>query len=187
MTSLANRLSGLALIAGAVLLATAIVQLSFKPVVNQLFPASVNWLLLIGSILLLLALPALYTRQAQASGWLGLAGYALLQAGIVLLVVIAAPPLMYPALIAPSGENVLAFGLGIALTLGLLLTGLATYRAGVYPRAAGALLLAAMAVFFFDFFVAEYLPPIAGQIGNAGFGVLLALGLAWVGGALFAT
>ena len=43
------------------------------------------------------------------------------------------------------------------------------------------LLLAAMAGFFFDFFVAEFLPPIAGQVGSAVFGVLLTGSLAWVG------
>ena len=181
MTDLAARLSGLALIAGSVLLGIAILALSFNPVVNQLFPPYVNWLFMFASILLLLSLPAMYGRQASASGWLGLAGYALLQAGILLLVVIAAPPLMMPALKQPVGENVLAFGLGIALTLGLLLTGLATVRAGVYPAWAGWLLLAAMAGFFFDFFVAEFLPPIAGQVGSAVFGVLLTGSLAWVG------
>jgi hypothetical protein len=74
--------------------------------------------------------------------------------------------------------------LGIALTLGLLLTGIATIRAGIFPRGAGILLLAAMAGFFFDFFVAEFLPPMAGQIGSAIFGSLLAFALAWIGIAL---
>ena len=74
MTILASRLSGLALIIGALLLGTAIVALSFNPVVNQVFPAFVNWLFMLGSILLLLALPAMYARQAHASGWLGTGG-----------------------------------------------------------------------------------------------------------------
>ena len=186
MTTMASRLSGLSLIIGAVLLGTAMVALSFNPVVNQLFPPFVNWLFMIGSILLLLSLPAMYARQANASGWLGLTGHALLQAGILLLVVVAAPPLLYPTLKEASGNSVLAFGLGIALTLGLLLTGLTTFRAGIYPRAAGALLLAAMAGFVFDFFVAEFLPAIAGQAGSALFGVLLALGLAAAGRSMFA-
>ena len=186
MTNLAARLGGVSLISGAVLLGAAIVALSFRPVINQLFPPFVNWLFMFASILLLLSLPAMYGRQAAASGWLGLAGYVLLQAGILLLVVVAAPPLMMPALKQPVGENVLAFGLGIALTLGLLLTGLATAWAGVYPRGVGILLLAATAGFFFDFFVAEFLPPIAGQAGSAFFGALLALALAWAGKALLA-
>jgi hypothetical protein len=75
--------------------------------------------------------------------------------------------------------------LGIALTLGLLLTGIATFQADVFPRPAAVLLLGAMAGFFFVFFVAEFLPPAAGQIGSAVFGALLALGFAWIGVALW--
>jgi hypothetical protein len=77
------------------------------------------------------------------------------------------------------------FVLGIALTLGLLLTGIATVLAGVYPRGAGILLLVATAGFFFDFFVAEFLTPIAGQLGAAFFGALLGLALAWIGVSLW--
>ena len=73
----------------------------------------------------------------------------------------------------------------IALTLGLLLTGIATFQADVFPRPAAVLLLGAMAGFLFVFFVAEFLPPAAGQLGTATFGVLLALGFAWIGVALW--
>jgi len=73
------------------------------------------------------------------------------------------------------------FFLGIAFTLGLLLTGIATIQANIFPRGAGILLLVAMAGFFFNFFVAEFLPPAAGQIGSAIFGVLLAVSLVWIG------
>jgi hypothetical protein len=127
----------------------------------------------------------MYARQANAAGWLGLTGYALLQSGILLLVVIAATPILYPSFKTAPGENVVVFLLGIALMLGLLLTGTATIRAHVFPRSAGILLLAAMAGFFFDFFVAEFLPPAAGQAGAAFFGALLALALAWIGIALW--
>src|SRR4029079_18976589 len=101
------------------------------------------------------------------------------------LVVLAATPLLYPSLKPVPGESAVAFVLGIALTLGLLLTGIATIRADVFPRWAGILLLAATAGFFFDFFVAEFLPPITGQIGSAIFGILLALAFAWMGVELF--
>ena len=71
------------------------------------------------------------------------------------------------------------------ITLGLLLTGIATFQADVLPRPAAVLLLGAMAGFLFVFFVAEFLPPAAGQLGTAIFGVLLALGFAWIGVALW--
>ena len=184
MAEFAIRWSGIILILGAALLGAAIVILSLQPVINQVFSPEVSLLLLISSICLLLSLPAMYARQADAAGWLGLAGFALLQTGILLLVVVAAPALLYPTLNQAPGENLAAFFLGIALTLGLLLTGIATIRAGVFPRWAGIVLLAAMAGFFFDFFVAEFLPPIAGQLGSALFGLLLAFSLGWIGIAL---
>ena len=84
-----------------------------------------------------------------------------------------------------SGEHPIVFALGIALTLGLLLTGIATFQAEVFPRPAAVLLLAATAGFFFVFFVAEFLPATAGQIGSAVFGILLALGFAWIGVAMW--
>ncbi len=181
MSEYAFRWSGILLVAGAALLGIAIVLVSLKPVINEVFSPGVARLFLLSSIFLLLSLPAMYMRQSKAAGWLGLAGHALLQTGILLLVLLAATPILYPALQTPSGENLVAFLLGIALTLGLLLTGIATIRAGVFPRWAGILLLAATAGFFFDFFVAEFLPPLAGQLGSAIFGVLLAISLAGIG------
>ncbi len=181
MPDIATRLGGVVLIVGAVLLGAAIVVVSFTPAVNQPLPPGVSLLFLLAALFLFLSLPALYARQAQATGWLGLTGHALLQTGILLLVLVAAPPLLYPSHNLIPGENLVFFLLGVALTLGLLLTGIAIVRAGVFPRRAGILLLAATAGFFFDFFVTEYLPRIAGQIGIAVFGVLLALALVWIG------
>lgn len=184
MGEIAYRLSGIALIGGAALLGIATVIVSLRPVVNQPLSPGVSALMLLAAILLLVSLPAAYARQADAAGWLGLAGQGLLQTGILLLVVLAATPLLYPSIKLAPGENVVSFVLGIALTLGLLLTGIATIRAEVFPRWAGILLLAAVAGFFFVFFVAEFLPPVTGQVGSAIFGVLIAVALAWMGVAL---
>ena len=93
-------------------------------------------------------------------------------------------PLRFPSFNPASSENVVDFTFGIALTLGLLLTAIATIRASVLPHGAGILLLAATAGFFFDFFVAEFLPPVAGQAGSALLGILLALAFAWIGVAM---
>lgn len=145
------RLSGFGLIGGAVLLGAAIVRLSFKPVMDQLLTPDVSLLLLLASILLLLSLPGMYAQQIEATGWLGLAGHGLLQVGLILITVIGAAPFLYPSIHEVPGESLVAFSLGIALTLGLLLTGLATLRAGVYSRWSGILLLAATAGFFLTF------------------------------------
>lgn len=140
----------------------------------------VSTMLLVASILIMLALPGMYARQSEAAGWLGLVGHVLLEVGIVIVIVYAAAPLFNPAAMG-LGESAAAFLLGIALLLGLVLTAIATLRAEVYPRWSGILLLAAGVGFLFDFFVAEYLPPIAGQLGGAIFGMLFALALAWIG------
>ncbi len=171
--------SGLALVAGALLLGAAIAMVSLG--LPGRFPTPlVSSILLVASILLMLALPAMYARQSEAAGWLGLVGYVLLEVGNVLLIVYAAEPLFTPQ-IKGLGESAAAFFLGIALLLGFVLTAVATLRAAVYPRWSGILLLAAGVRFLFDFFVAEYLPPIAGQLGGAIFGMLFALALAWIG------
>lgn len=186
MSEITFRWSGFLLIVGAALLGTAIVMVSLNPVVNQPLSPRISLLLLLASVFLLLSLPAMYAKQSAASGWLGLAGHTLLQTGILLLVVLAATPLLYPAVKSAPGENLVVFLLGVALTLGLLLTGIATIRANVFPGWAGGLLIAATAGFFFVFFVAEFLPPVSGQMGSTLFGILLTLALAWIGIALWA-
>jgi hypothetical protein len=180
MAETAVRMSGLSLILGASLLGIAIVLISLNPVVNQTMSPFSSLLLLLASIFLLLSLPSMYAKQADLAGWIGLAGFGLLQTGILLLVVIASTPLLYPSLNQSSGENPVVFFLGIALTLGLLLTGIGTVQANVHPQWTGIALLAATAGFFFVFFVAEFLPPQSGQIGSALFGIVLALaGIGW--------
>jgi hypothetical protein len=177
--------SGPALLLGALLLGLAIVLLSLRPVVNQLLSPEVAALLMVAAVLLVLALPGMYAAQADTAGVLGLVGHALLSAGLLLLVVLAATPLLYPSIEEASGENLVLFALGTALTLGLLLTSIATFQADVFPRTAAVLLLAATAGFFFVFFVAEFLPAAAGQVGSAFFGMVVALGFAWIGTALW--
>lgn len=172
---------GLALVAGAAMLGLAILRISTRPVVGQAIEPDVAALLLVSSTLLLLGAPALYAVQAPATGIGGLVAHVLLSAGLLLLVVVAATPLLYPSLGVSTIEHPIVFGLGIAFTLGLLLTGVVTFQAGVLPRPAAVLVLGAMAGFAFVFFVAEFLPPTAGQAGTAVFGVLLALGLGWLG------
>src|SRR5512141_1523831 len=97
MAEIAYRLSGLLLIAGAGLLGAGIVSISLHPVMDRPLSPGAGLLMLLAALLLLVSLPAVYARQAEAAGWLGLAGQVLLQAGVVLLVVLAATPLLYPS------------------------------------------------------------------------------------------
>ena len=173
------------LIAGAVALGLAIVAISTRPVVGQAITSQAAALLLLSSALLLISLPVMYAVQADKAGGIGFVGYLLLSAGLLLPVLVAATPILHPSLVAPTVEHPIVFVLGIALTLGLLLTGIATLQAGVFPRPAALLLLGATAGFFLVFFVAEFLPPIVGQAASAAFGLMLALGFAWIGVALW--
>ena len=93
MAEIAFRWSAILLIVGGALLGTAIVLVSFTPVINQPLSRGVCLLLLVSAALLLLSLPAMYAKQAEAVGWLGLTGHALLVTGVLLLIVVAATPL----------------------------------------------------------------------------------------------
>src|SRR5262245_55420971 len=123
MANVTIRWSGLALLAGASLWAAASVVGAFSPVADQPFFPLNGALLLLSAVLLLLALPGMYAKQAGAAGGLGLAGHVLLQTGIVVLAIAGSGPLVYSkAMTSPSAVGAL---FGIALILGLLLTGIA--------------------------------------------------------------
>lgn len=181
MNRAAIRWSGPALASGAVLLGIGIGLVALQPAMNQQISPVVAALLLATSVLLILALPGIFAAQAAATGFLGLAAHILLSSGLFLLVLLAATPLLYPSFKAAPPESPVLFILALSLTLGLLLVSIATYRAGVLSRPGAIITLAAAAGFFFDFFVAEFLPPPAGQIGTALLGLLLALGLGLIG------
>ena len=176
---------GAALVAGAIASTYAVLRISTRPVIGQALTPDVAAVLVVAAALLLLGLPALYAVQAQATGVIGLLGHALLSTGLLLLVIVAAGPLLHPTTNLATGEHPLVFVLGIAFAVGLLLTGIATFQADVLPRPAAVLLMAAMAGFAFVFFVAEFLAPNPGQIGTALFGVLLMAAFAWLGIALW--
>lgn len=181
MKTIVIQWSGLLLIVGAVLLVAALFIALFTPEITQQLPPLANALMFHASILLLLSLPAMYARQADAAGWLGLIGHALLQSGVLLFVVVSAPPLLYSSFDRPFEDSLTAGLLGIALISGLLLTTIATSRAGVYPRGASILLLIGTAGMFFSFFIAGWLPRIAGQVVGVITNIPLGLALAWIG------
>ena len=125
--------------------------------------AIVHYLSIVMDMLALLGIAALYARQVEKSGWLGLSGYLLfslfwalgiafhfLEAFIEPVVANLAPKFVEGLLgmvtNEPSAVNLGALPTVYMLTglvgyvLGGLLFGIATFRAGVLPRWAGALL-----------------------------------------------
>ena len=144
-----------------------------------------------GAVLALVGLTGLYARQAEEAGKAGLVGFvltfigtALFVAGLVLeafvVPVIAAEA---PELLDPSGPllggplGIVFLLAGATFALGAILLGIATVRAGVLPRLSalpfmvGAPLLA-------------FWPPLPYLVGVTG-GVLVGIGFAWMGYALF--
>jgi hypothetical protein len=147
----------------------------------------------------LLGMAGLHARQAEKTGWLGLIGYLLLSLWLVLVMgfsfveafllpqLATAAPAFVDAwmgmLVGPAGT----FDLGVLpiiwnLTapiylLGGLLFGIATFRARILPRAAGALLA-----------VSTVLAPVAGLLPNGAqpkIAIPMGLALAWLGYSLW--
>jgi len=146
-----------------------------------------------------LGMAGLYARQAVKTGWLGLVGYILLSLWLVLIMgfsfveafilphVATALPAFVQAWMGMFNGPAGKFDLGVLPTiwtltglvyiLGGLLFGIATFRAGILPRWAGALLA-----------ISTVLAPIAGLLPNASqpkVAVPMGLALAWLGYALW--
>lgn len=170
MAETSIRWSGVVLLVGAALLGAGIVSAALHPAADQSLAPLTSVLLLFSCLLLLLALPGMYAKQANATGGLGLAGHVLLQIGIVLLAITISGPVTYPSITTAPREGAVPLLLAITLSLGLLLTGIATIRAAIFPRGAGILLLVAPVAVVFDTaiaFTAQFL--------------LLAIAWAWIG------
>ncbi len=147
----------------------------------------------------LLGMAGLYARQAEKSGWLGLAGYLLFSLWLALILGFTFVEVFIVPALATSAPAFVAGWLGMftgtaseidlgalpilwTLTgpiyiLGGLLFGIATFRAGILPRWAGVLLavgtvIGPVAILF----PAELQPKVAVPVG---------LALAWLGYALW--
>lgn len=182
------RWSGLAAILGGALLLISDL-LSLTVVSGDLAKAATtgvylvdNGVRLLGGMLLLVGLVGLYTRQAEASGTLGLIGFLAAFAGTSLMMgafwtntfVPPALALEAPEFLATRPAGTLGFGFTLSFMLapvGWLLFGAATFRARVYPRAASVLLMAGAALTFIP------LPAVGG--------VVFSLAIAWLGYTLF--
>lgn len=115
-----------------------------------------NLLILVGALLVALGLPMMYARQAERAGKLGLIGFVLTFLVVLMfnLVLGGSETFLLPALAAdPSAHSLLAAGppasegrfilLALLFELvGSITYGIATLRAGVYPRVVGILFLA---------------------------------------------
>lgn len=135
----------------------------------------------LAGILLLIGLVGLYARQVEASGALGLAGFLVAFAGTALVLgtwwtnAFTASSLArkVPEFLeaGPTGVLSAAYTLSFVIVgLGWLLFGAASFRAGVYPRAATVVLMAGAAL---------SLAPLPAS------GVVLIVAVIWLGLTLF--
>jgi hypothetical protein len=176
------RLAGVsAALGGILLLATDVVGWFVVPVEQSgaltppgprgFWPAA----FLLALVLALGGLVGLYARQARGTGVLGIVGFVAAFSGTALSVGIAWLPFPAPSLaLGASGIGAVVTWVGLVLTfVGWALFGVATIRAGVFPRSA-ALVLMFGAVFSFLAFV--------GLPGT----LVLDAAIAWMGLALLA-
>lgn len=130
------RLSGISLVAGG-LLATAgwLLFLPLDPVhrdyeSNLWLP--LNFLIIGGGFFMLLGLPGFYASQARESGMTGLLGFFFFFAGLsfAYIAVHSLQTMTMPDV--PAGMRLLASFAAPSLFIGVLLTAIAIWRAGVY-------------------------------------------------------
>ena len=185
MTQTALRWSGAALVAAGLLTGPSAALATLEARGQVSFPG-MGLLSLIGIALIILALQGVYARQAEATGWLGLAGHALLTVGAVLLILLSVP-LLYesPRLRTDAGVTLLA--LAVALFLGFVLTGLATLHAAVYSRWLGAMLLGIGVVSGSFMFAGRFMPDLVWLLGGAVLGLLVTVTWVWLGVSLWSS
>ena len=175
------QLGGIAILSAAVLYAVG--NLSYFLGGQPVGPtASGVWINFIGDTLLLLGLGALYARQAQRAGILGLAGYITTVVATMLFIGnyavtmgVVAGAFTNEQIAQVSTYTVLLAIMPWLWMVGLILFGVATYRAQVLPKYAGAL-LAVTAVVQQLTGIAPFIQPI--------FAVLSFVAFAWLGWAL---
>ena len=148
------RWSGLAAVAGGVSLGIAeLVALSFfgfdfSQTATTGTYALYSLLIMITGVLLPLGLVGLYVRQSEAAGPLGLGGFVVAFIGTVLVAGFFWSSAFVAPILAVEAPQLLAvrslpgfFRSFIVFGLGWLLFGVATLRAGIYPRAPAVLLI----------------------------------------------
>lgn len=192
------RLSGFAVVVGAALTAVAY-ALGEVTGTDRMHPlvTTEGSLQIIGVLFILIGLPALYARQADRAGWLGLISFFMAFFGLGMLEVGTGPisAFVAPALaerpetqaILAQGDLIFTSAAGaiyflvamVGANLGLLLFGIATFIAGVFPRwASGLLIISGPAVFTLDAVVpfGEAIGIGMGMFGLAACGAVLAHG-----------
>jgi hypothetical protein len=181
-TSTLFQLGGVALLLSAILAAIGnlVYFLSGRPDAPI---ASSLWVAIVGDTLMLLGIGALFARQSQRSGILGLIGYILMVLATLYFVGSAAVGLgmAADAITTEQIAQVPAYALADSIfpwfwTVGLIVLGISIYRAEVFPKYAGVLLVVLA-------FVQQFTGPLA--FTRPIFAVLAVASWAWLGWELY--
>jgi hypothetical protein len=123
------------------------------------------WLYMLGSVLLLGGLVAVYVYQCEEAGILGVVGFVVAFLGTALIVGANWAQVFIAPLLAVNAPQIFELGMPggflvafITLGVGWLLFGIATLRAGVFPRWAAILLLVGAVLSFFPGTTVRYRP-----------------------------
>ena len=186
------RWAGLSAVAAGVLLAVGgIIHLADDPALLATNSWAIANYLILGSVIFgLLGIFGLYARQVEEAGLLGLVGFLMLFVALVLFAGLAFFEAFFvPVLAAEAPEFLLSeeisFGVletviplgGLLQSIGGLLFGIAVIRAGILPRWA--------AIVFIIGVVAGGLGPLLPEVAGRITGVVLGIGLSWLGYALW--
>jgi hypothetical protein len=137
-------------VAGILLLVGHLLNLGGDPEYGTVLGSSA---VLTAHVILVFALVALYAVQAERSGILGALGMILSVVGttlasrVILVEIAGASGVEVDAVTREGLSGAISLLGGLAFLIGLILFGIATMRAGVFPRWAGALLIAGDVVF----------------------------------------
>jgi len=173
-------LSGLSLVLGGALatagwLLFALLDPAHRKTENDRWLV-LNALIIAGGVFMALGLPGFYARQAEEAGIIGLLGFVILFIGIIIpYVAVHSIETVTAPNTAPRMRLWVAVGAPSVL-FGILFTGVATWRADVYPQAAGVLLLVSALVGLFTTVVR--VPP---SLRRNVFPAALTIIMAWLG------
>jgi hypothetical protein len=190
------RWSGLALVAGGLLLAVASVLHPSRETTATILQTEVRLvaahvLFTLSSLLVLLGLPGLYGAESVRMGRLGLAGFLAAFTGTALVAVSGNFGFLAPVLAAKSPQtidaintylpvvafNVVAF---VGFVVGFVLFGMAMAKTATLPRASGMLVAVGAPAQVVGFALAQTVSPALWTVTILG-SVALGVGLAWPG------
>jgi hypothetical protein len=170
------------IVAGVLLLVGHILNLSGDPEYGTVLG---SLLVLVAHVTLVFALVALWAVQAEQSGLLGGVGMVLsvigttLASGVILVEIAGASGVEVEAVTGAGLSGALSLLGGLAFLIGLILFGIATMQAGVFPRWAGVLLIVGDVVFGAASFAGSA-APVVEVVGAA----ITCAAFVWLGTAL---